>query len=108
MHKLVFKKKDEKYIDGKKEKPRVLHRGTLLENTASTLFLERVFGGFGEATDQVVLLNVCLAVLDKVVDALRHAHARYLRFAPQLFYQPPLLLQPLLKLVHRCFRRRDE
>jgi len=86
----------------------VLHRGTLLENTASSLFLERVFGGFGEAADQVVLIDMCLAVLDEVVDALRHAHTRYLCFAPQLFYQPPLLLQPLLELVHRCFRRRDE
>jgi len=83
------------------------HRGSPLENTASSLLLEGVLRGLGESPDQVVLLDVGLAVLDEVVDALGDPHARDLRLAPQLFYQPPLLLQPLLELVHRCFRRLD-
>lgn len=70
------------------------------EYAATALFLEGVFARFGEATDEVVVLDVGLAVLDQVVDALGNTEACDLRFASQLFDQPPLLLQAFLKLVH--------
>jgi len=58
--------------------------------------------------DQVVLSSVGIAVLDNLVDGLRHTHAGDLRLTAQLRDQHSLLLQPFLELAHGQLKQLSE
>lgn len=70
---------------------------------AASFFLEGVLAGLAEAPDEVVLLNVGVAVLLQVINALGHSEAGDLGLTPQLLNEAPLLLQAFLELVHDGF-----